>query len=87
MNNCFVLLLLLACCGNNGFSGRDADCPSGRMSRGCSNNNFDNSCGREGRNDSCGCGREGRNNDSCMERGFGSFPSPGSTCGCEEKNV
>lgn len=83
MNNCFILLLLLFCCGSNGS--RDTFCPSGRMSRSDRNDN-DNSCGcgREARND-CGCGRESRNNDSCMERGFGSFPSPGSTCGCEEK--
>ncbi len=90
MNNCFILLLLLFCCGNNGCSDM-----SGRMSR-CGRNDNDNSCGcgRETRNDcgcgretrnDCGCGRESRNNDSCMERSFGSFPSPGSTCGCEEK--
>ena len=91
MNNCFILLLLLLCCGNNGNSGDS--CPSGRPRSGRNDN--DCGCGRETRdNDRGGCGRESRNNDSCMERGmernmergFGSFPSPGSTCGCEEKD-
>ena len=79
MNNCLILLLLLFCCGNNGRSGSDNGC-GGNMGGG-----------------SCGCGRESRNdgrsrNDSCREdsgrdRGFNSFPSPGGTCGCEEKPV
>lgn len=82
MNNCFILLLLLCCCGNNGRSG-DSCMPE--RTPGCGRNNNDCGCGRDTRND-CGCGRDMRNNDSCMERGFGSFPSPGSTCGCEEKD-
>ena len=80
MNNCLVLLLLLFCCGNNsGYS------------------NFNDGCGRS-ISDNCGGGRDSRNDgrgrdrdrdrdrdDSCRERGFSPFPSPGSTCGCEEK--
>ncbi|NBI90344.1 hypothetical protein D3Z45_07060 [Lachnospiraceae bacterium] len=77
MNNCLVLLLLLCCCGNNNNRGcdRDRDIP-----------------------DNCGCGgRDARNDGRCRDRdrdrdredscrgGFGPFPSPGSTCGCEEK--
>ena len=82
MNNCFILLLLLCCCGNNGRFGDS--CPPERMPM-CGRNNNDCGCGRDTRND-CGCGRDMRKNDSCMDRGVGSFPSPGSTCGCEEKD-
>ncbi len=94
MNNCFILLLLLFCCGNN--CGSDDFRLGGRGSCGGRNNDDNCGCGRDARNDrgcgrdtrndcGCGSGRDARNNDSCMERGFNTFPSPGGTCGCEEK--
>ncbi len=77
MNNCLILLLLLCCCQNNG------GCREGND--GCGSMIPDN-CG-------CGSGRDSRcdgrgkdRDDSCRDRGFAPFPSPGSTCGCEEKN-
>ena len=75
MNNCLILLFLLCCCGNN--------CGS-RNTGGCGSNIPDNcGCGgRESRCDARGMDRD----DSCRERGFNPCPSPGSTCGCEEKN-
>lgn len=80
MNNCLILLLLLCCCGNNGGY-RD-------VSDGCGS--VPDHCG-------CGGGRDSRNDGRCRDRdrdrdrddscrgGFNPFPSPGSTCGCEEK--
>ena len=75
MNNCLILLFLLCCCGNNGGC---------RNTNGCGSNISD-SCGCGGR-ESRGDGRGRDRDDSCRERGFGSFPSPGSTCGREEKD-
>lgn len=70
---------------NDGPCGRGSgnDCGCGRDSdRGCGN-------GRDSRND-CGNSRDSRNDCGCgsgrdLERGFTTFPSPGGTCGCEEK--
>ena len=80
MNNCLILLLLLCCCGNNGgYRDGDSGCGSVPDNCGCG--------GRDSRNDGR-CrdrDRDRDRDDSCRERGFNPFPSPGSTCGCEEK--
>lgn len=79
MNNCLILLLLLFCCGNNSGCGNSNDGCGSNISDGCR-------CGgRDSRNDGRGRDKDRDRDDSCRERGFASFPSPGSTCGCEEK--
>lgn len=100
MNSCLILIILLFCCGNR--SGQDKkegnNCGCGRDrrddSRGCRSNVSDNcGCmrGDRDRNDrECDRDRDRDRND-CREsrdnRCFNTFPSPGGTCGCEEKNV
>lgn len=88
--NCFIILLLLFCCGNNG------------VGRGCDNDRCDDKRGCEGRRDDCerrercedACGRMKRCDEGCERRERAERMSPwqdfsgcgrSETCGCEEK--
>ena len=65
--NCWILVLLLLCCGNNGSClGGRCDCDNGRKDGDCGCNRRNDDCGRNNRRDNdCGCDRrnDNRNNN------------------------
>lgn len=91
--NCFVLLLLVLCCGNQ--SGRSGDGVFGRSGSGNGNWWGDNGYGRNNDNDNqCGCSGNGsfiesRNNnigdDNCRSDVRNFIPYPTSNGGFDER--